>query len=117
MSTRPTTTFPTQTIPDGTSSYVIRPLTTAFVPPPECPDLISEDFDTTSRSCAPDDWSPAGLNWLGYYSPAICPQGYTVGCDAWNDARRSSMEDRFGAPDDTSYYPAEGTTAALCVPA
>ncbi|CAI4212373.1 unnamed protein product [Parascedosporium putredinis] len=50
MSTRPTTTFPTQTIPDGSSSYVIRPLTTIFVPPPECPDLISEDFDTTSRS-------------------------------------------------------------------
>ncbi|KAI0890836.1 hypothetical protein F4806DRAFT_347346 [Annulohypoxylon nitens] len=90
-------------------------LTTVFTPPCPITWLLTSTkvpsqypaFPTTGpSSCDPPSW-PALLSQrgFGYYSPAICPSGFSVGCTAKDD--RTSE----GFPPTTS-----GETAMYCVP-
>lgn len=54
-------------------------LTTVFTPPAGCSWPISDTFNRPT-SCFPPYFDRAGPAYLGYYSPGICPSGYTVGC-------------------------------------
>ncbi|KAK0634654.1 hypothetical protein B0T17DRAFT_481286 [Bombardia bombarda] len=68
----------------------IGPLTTTFAAPSSCGSLSVYQLWKGSQStyvqgplytagsdnaCFPDDYNPSG-----YYSPGICPQGYTTAC-------------------------------------
>ena len=60
-------------------------LTTTFTPPPRCLDSFStiawSSFfvagPLTTRGCMPDNFQFSSTN---YYSPGICPVGYTTAC-------------------------------------
>ncbi|KAI1091429.1 hypothetical protein F5B19DRAFT_278013 [Rostrohypoxylon terebratum] len=90
-------------------------LTTVFTPPCPITWLLTTTkvpsqypaFPTTGpSSCDPPSWASAlSQKGFGFYSPAICPSGFFVGCTAKDD--RTSE----GFPPTTS-----GETAAFCVP-
>lgn len=90
-------------------------LTTIFSPPCPVTWLITTTkvpsqyppFPTTGpTSCDPPFWADnIAQKGFGYYSPAICPSGFVVGCTASND--RSGE----GFPAITA-----GETAMYCVP-
>jgi hypothetical protein len=73
-------------------------LTTIFTPP--CDIATVEDWSGTS--CYPRGWSDYWFGNTGYYSPAICPSGYTIACSRYATAQGPDVE------------PTE--TAALCAP-
>ncbi|KAL6401765.1 hypothetical protein AUP68_14219 [Ilyonectria robusta] len=82
--------------------FDIVPLTTVWSPPDGCPSIVTfGGFATITLSCYPPDYESLWYNY-GFYSPGICPSGYTSGC----------------TPTDTDYggpiRPTE--TAAVCVP-
>lgn len=54
------------------------------------------------QRCAPPGFEDYWWSSAGYYSPAICPQGYTAGCFRWNSEQGPAVE------------PTE--TAVQCVP-
>ncbi|EEU37187.1 uncharacterized protein NECHADRAFT_78398 [Fusarium vanettenii 77-13-4] len=89
--------------PDRKSS-LIEPLTTIWTIPGGCPSpvpLVDDNHTTLDSSCyPPDDWTI----WesLGFYSPGICPRGYTSGCKVTDSAYGGTVR------------PTE--TAAICVP-
>lgn len=89
--------------PDRKSS-LIEPLTTIWTIPGGCPSpvpLVDDNHTTLDSSCyPPDDWTI----WesLGFYSPGICPRGYTSGCKVTDSAYGGIVR------------PTE--TAAICVP-
>lgn len=84
----------TTVVTDGPySTYMVVELTTIWTPP--CESIIPfEYFDTTS--CAPPEYESVWYDG-GYYSPAICPSGYTAGCAPTKTLR-------------------SGQTGAICVP-
>lgn len=59
-------------------------LTTVFTPPPGCFPVSTnplEDLDlfwTSTTTCGPPNYRSYFLPF--YYSPAICPSGFTIGC-------------------------------------
>jgi len=95
----------------NTSSYVVQPLTTVFTAPAACEYPFPSSFSGPA-SCVPENWVSAAQAPLGYYSPGICPAGYTVGCDAWTSLRISYFE-MSGV---STYLPSDGETAKLCIP-
>ena len=59
------------------NTYMVVELTSIWTPP--CSPIIPfEYYDTTS--CAPPQYKSVWYDG-GYYSPAICPSGYTSGCE------------------------------------
>ncbi|PVH96175.1 hypothetical protein DM02DRAFT_659467 [Periconia macrospinosa] len=52
------------------TSYIAAPVPTVFTPPAFCGHFIS--------------LKPASYFSSGYYSPAICPAGYTVDCTRYD---------------------------------
>ncbi|KAF3928107.1 hypothetical protein AA313_de0203444 [Arthrobotrys entomopaga] len=87
---------------------LVVPLTTIWTPPPNCPTrVMSQTYAPLSESrkypCAPPYFDQVWYSW-GYYSPGICPSGYTIGC--------------YPTPTDTLNFRAIAPTetAALCVP-
>ncbi|KAK6540844.1 hypothetical protein TWF694_008228 [Orbilia ellipsospora] len=87
---------------------LVVPLTTIWTPPANCPTRVqSQTYYALSESrkypCAPPYFDQVYNSW-GYYSPGICPSGYTIGC--------------YPNPTDTLNFRAIAPTetAALCVP-
>lgn len=86
------TTFPyrttTMTVGPNVEKWAIPqvPLTTVWTPPTDCPSIVElweiVGFTAQPESCGPPYFMDAGAqeNDYGYYSPGICPRGYTVGC-------------------------------------
>ncbi|KAF0319870.1 cg16707-like protein [Colletotrichum asianum] len=59
------------------------PLTTVFTTPDFCASLYWTNTETPPLSsivCMPTSWKQAFDYSWGYYSPGICPMGYTEGC-------------------------------------
>ncbi|KAF9871492.1 hypothetical protein CkaCkLH20_11139 [Colletotrichum karsti] len=59
------------------------PLTTVFTTPDFCKELYWTDTVTPPLSsvvCMPTSWKQVFDYQWGYYSPGICPSGYTEGC-------------------------------------
>jgi hypothetical protein len=44
------------------------------------------------KSCAPPNFSKYWWDQAGFYSPAICPQGYTMGCTRWDSDQGPTVE-------------------------
>jgi hypothetical protein len=66
-----------------TKDGAVGPMTTPFTAPPDCAFPLTDNvFSQASNSCAPPFWS-AYVNckppFRLYYSPAVCPYGYTTG--------------------------------------
>ncbi|KAF4471586.1 transmembrane alpha-helix domain-containing [Fusarium albosuccineum] len=78
-------------------NYDIAPLTTVWTAAKGCPSIVQfgGDFDT-STSCYPPDYESVWYSY-GFYSPGICPEGYTSGCTPTDSLEASE-------------------TAAICVP-
>jgi|SRR3569833_574156 len=53
-------------------------------------------------ACAPPNFIDYWWSSVGYYSPALCPSGYTIGCERWHFEQGPTVE------------PTE--TAMMCVP-
>jgi hypothetical protein len=79
-------------------------LTTVFTPPTGCSWPISEVLSIPT-TCFPPYYNRAGPEYLGYYSPGICPSGYTVGCTP--DSSVKTFNDEPIKP---------GETVGVCVP-
>ncbi|KAJ6021486.1 hypothetical protein N7540_006990 [Penicillium herquei] len=90
------------TLTMASSTTVILPLTTIFVPPESCVDHVETvplqtssgttflyhhlgDFNNTV--CMPSGWSPSS-----YFSPGRCPSGYTVATSAISITNDSTTE-------------------------
>ncbi|GJC92592.1 hypothetical protein ColKHC_01418 [Colletotrichum higginsianum] len=90
------------------------PLTTVFTTPDFCKDLYWTNTITPPLSsvvCMPTSWHQLYDYSWGYYSPGICPSGYTEGC-AFPTSLATSKGGgiRLGGP------VVEGETARLCCP-
>lgn len=57
------------------------PMTTQFVIPDDCDPIIRQASTGVASSCRPDGFFQVWWN-DGYYSPAVCPEGYNVACTA-----------------------------------
>ncbi|KAL2756668.1 hypothetical protein ACRALDRAFT_1080824 [Sodiomyces alcalophilus JCM 7366] len=77
------------------------PMTTQFVIPDNCDSVIPQ-ASSVSASCQPEGFFQVWWN-DGYYSPAVCPEGYAVACTV--SAETLNYE---------PIYPSE--TAAMCLP-
>jgi hypothetical protein len=53
-------------------------LTTVFTPPAGCPTAVTDL--PLQLSCMPSGYNEYIYKSVGYFSPAICPTGYTIGC-------------------------------------
>ncbi|KAH7237286.1 hypothetical protein B0J15DRAFT_570128 [Fusarium solani] len=89
--------------PDRKSS-LIEPLTTVWTIPDDCPSsvpLVGDEHTTLDSSCYPPDYWTIWESF-GFYSPGICPHGYTSGCTVTDSAYGGTVR------------PTEA--AAICVP-
>jgi hypothetical protein len=79
---------------------LVIPLTN-WKPPRNCPPIVRKEAVT--NSCGPPEMLSV-WKYGGYYSPAICPEGYTTACTRFQ-------------PDEYHMYPIEQSqTVASCVP-
>ncbi|GJC80360.1 hypothetical protein ColLi_03198 [Colletotrichum liriopes] len=90
------------------------PLTTVFTTPDFCKELYWTNTITPPLSsvvCMPTSWHQVYDYSWGFYSPAICPSGYTEGC-AFPTSLATSKDGgiRLGGP------VIAGETARLCCP-
>ncbi|KAI1800235.1 hypothetical protein F4811DRAFT_540150 [Daldinia bambusicola] len=110
FATPTTTVTPTALAPRATSlnhdgTPPVAALTTVWTPPGGCfpvstsPTRDIDVFWTSNPKCAPPGYASYFETY--YYSPAICPSGFTVGCSRYDDFQGPSVE------------PTE--TAVLCV--
>ena len=76
------------------NTYMVVELTSIWTPPCMAT-LTFMDFDQTD--CAPPQYESVWYHG-GYYSPAICPSGYTAGCEVTRQTMKA------------------GQTGAICVP-
>jgi hypothetical protein len=64
----------------GTSTSYTQPaLTTLFTPAPSCFDSPTA-FVVEDINCLPEDYYVSVADDWQYYSPGICPTGYTAAC-------------------------------------
>lgn len=65
-------------------------LTTVWMPPPVCSTI---NFAHSNQfECYPPGYSNSyWFNIPGYYSPAICPSGFTSVCDRWQSTQGPSL--------------------------
>lgn len=90
------------------TSYIAAqpPVPTVFTPPAFCGSFVdAHDWSTTSEltSCVPKiSLKPANYFSSVYYSPAICPAGYTVDCSRYDTEQGPSVK--------------TGETAVICCP-
>ncbi|KAI8722715.1 hypothetical protein NCS52_00416200 [Fusarium sp. LHS14.1] len=84
-------------------SSLIEPLTTVWTIPDGCPSPVPlvDDGHTIDSSCYPPDYWTIWESF-GFYSPGICPRGYTSGCKVTDSAYGGTVR------------PTE--TAAICIP-
>ncbi|KAK8075968.1 hypothetical protein PG994_003240 [Apiospora phragmitis] len=112
-----TTGIPTTAATAATATRGAGPLTTVFTMPDFCqqPWWTFRDAPAVSSSvCMPGNWVDYYGNRHGFYSPAICPQGYTEGCYLPASAARTSEGN--GKPWNGGPILA-GETARICCPA
>ncbi|KAB5549664.1 hypothetical protein GE09DRAFT_180791 [Coniochaeta sp. 2T2.1] len=84
---------------NGLTDGLVVPLTTVFTIPEGLGCTLP--IRMAVLSCAPPHFHDV---WrLGFYSPGVCPSGYTIGC---------TYENQFGTP----WSITRGETAGLCVP-
>lgn len=58
----------------------VVPLTTVWTAPNDCPTIVPHGREEEwYETCAPPNYEAVFVN-DGYYSPGVCPSGYTVGC-------------------------------------
>jgi hypothetical protein len=69
---------PSPTLTDHNGNFPAAALTTIFTPPTGCPTAVTSL--PSQLSCMPSHYDDYFYGSLGYYSPAICPTGYTIGC-------------------------------------
>ena len=64
------------------------------------------------QKCAPPNFEQYWWKSAGYYSPAVCPKGYTAGCMRWNLGQGPPVE-----PTETAVQcvPRYGYSSALTV--
>ena len=87
----------------------VQPLTTVWTPPAGCPTIVQ--FQSISgvgspvadQHCAPPNYQNVWWN-NGYYSPGVCPSGYTVAATIGSG---QTLNDNLVGPDQT---------AGICVP-
>jgi len=86
--------------PQLETTYPIQyPLTTIWVAPTDCPAIIRTDGPEKCRPPEYDLW----YSGHGYYSPGVCPYGYSVGCSETTGYVNGNAID-------------ESETAGFCVP-
>ena len=86
----------------GSGRRFAVPLTTIWTPPEGCDKIVTFQANGARDGCAPRYYEEVWYN-QGYYSPGICPSGYTVGCMATGLTM--------------NFEPIKaGETAAICVP-
>jgi len=79
------------------------PMTTQWEAPTRCPDIVPQDeAEDWYLTCGPDAFEQVWFN-DGYYSPGVCPSGYTIDCTGTESYLNSE-----------TIMPEE--TAGLCVP-
>lgn len=89
-------------IPAYCERWVV-PMTTQWEAPDDCPNIVPQASAAAwYLSCGPDAFEQVWFN-DGYYSPGVCPSGYTVDCTATGD----SMNGETIQPEET---------VGLCVP-
>ena len=72
------TTTMTTVVTDGPyNTYMVVELSTIYTPPCSYP-IGFEAYD--EPDCAPPQYVSVWYDG-GYYSPAICPSGYSIGCE------------------------------------
>jgi hypothetical protein len=86
-----------------TGTRLAAPLTSVCTPPLNCPSIVTALTAVTSEGpCLPPYFN--GVWWAdGFYSPGICPSGYTVGCGTTTGVFNSELVMPF-------------ETVGLCVP-
>ncbi|KAF4629351.1 hypothetical protein G7Y89_g8796 [Cudoniella acicularis] len=75
------------------TSSSLGPLTTTFTPPPSCSSSFAHVYistdpggtgafggPVTTDGCLPSNYQDP---YIYYYSPGICPSGYTTACSSW----------------------------------
>ncbi|CAI4216006.1 unnamed protein product [Parascedosporium putredinis] len=87
---------------------VIRPLTTVWSAAPGCPTTLDS---LATGLCVPPQWDEVWFRGA-YYSPGICPSGYTAGCYAF-DPEFAGVKQTRQVPELT---PKADETAVICVP-
>lgn len=88
-----------------TCNALVVPLTTIFTQPPGCSFPIPYSYQTTSTTCGPPEFLSVWYS-NGFYSPGICPSGYSIGC--------TNTVTGFQRPSDFLVTP--GESAYWCVP-
>ncbi|KAK6828539.1 hypothetical protein PG989_005961 [Apiospora arundinis] len=109
-------TTPTDDLPTTPPSRGAGPLTTVFTMPDFCHTpwwTFPATPAVSSSVCMPGNWVDYYGNRSGFYSPGICPQGYTEGCYLPTSAARFSAD---GKPWNGGPILA-GETARICCPA
>ncbi|KAK8011428.1 hypothetical protein PG990_010393 [Apiospora arundinis] len=109
-------TTPTDDLPTTPPSRGAGPLTTVFTMPDFCHTpwwTFPATPAVSSSVCMPGNWVDYYGNRSGFYSPGICPQGYTEGCYLPTSAARFSED---GKPWNGGSILA-GETARICCPA
>ncbi|ATY65364.1 transmembrane alpha-helix domain-containing [Cordyceps militaris] len=102
FTTAATRTTATATAHDGTAPAAALPTPFDF---PCGVDFLSNEFHRNKQlrdRCGPPGFEDYWWSAVGYYSPAVCPRGYTAGCFRWNADQGPAVE------------PTE--TAVQCVP-
>ncbi|KAF2454047.1 hypothetical protein BDY21DRAFT_111077 [Lineolata rhizophorae] len=81
-------------------------MTAVYTPPPSCDTMGPSAFN--DEDCMPTAWSQYWWEDIGYYSPAICPSGYTSACP------RPTTSNDVGGLMGPSLIPSE--SAIICCP-
>ncbi|ORY58114.1 uncharacterized protein BCR38DRAFT_353317, partial [Pseudomassariella vexata] len=109
-----TTATPTTAAATTSSQRGAAPLTTVFTTPDFCAPLYWQDTVTPALSssiCMPPNFQQYWVYKWGFYSPGICPTGYTEGCAFPSSLAISDNGTPFyGGPIVT------GETARICCP-
>lgn len=105
----------TSTLSFGSREALIVPLTTVFTRPASCspaPEIIPQaSTDGPDSPCYPPQWH--SVDWKeGFYSPGLCPEGFSIGCSAWGSEWKTQAEE--------GWYDVHAVrtdeTAYICVP-
>lgn len=57
--------------------------------------FLSNEFHKNKNlrdRCGPPNFEAYWWSGVGYYSPAVCPRGYTAGCFRWNSEQGPPVE-------------------------
>ncbi len=108
----PTTTSAVETAHGGITPAAAMPTPFAF---PCGVKFLNFQQDPDMRDkCAPPNFENYWKSSVGYYSPALCPEGYTAGCFRWNTAQGPPLETTETAVQCVPTYEKSFSPANLC---